>query len=417
MKSDATMLSPYLGLDLTDEKGFLCGKLLGDLGAEIIKIEKPGGDPARMIGPYYRDIHQPEKSLYWYAYNCNKKGITLDIERPEGQGILKQLIEKVDFLIESFPVGFMDKLGLSFSTLNQINPKLVFTSITPFGNSGPYKHFKSSDIVSMAMSGIIYVSGDPDRPPVRVSFPQAYQFAGAEAAVGTLLALYNRNLRGEGQHVDISMQWSGLLAQYDSAIWWATSKKICKRQGSARIRPNTGVKFQQFWPCKNGFVTFYYFGGQMGASSNRALVNWMESEGVECGILNSINWEAFDWNSVTQDEVKRMEEPTGQFFMGHTKEELYEGALQRGIMLYPVAKSSDFLENQQLAARKYWVEVNHPELDVDIIYPGAFVKSSQSACRIWKRAPLIGEHNREVYEEALGLSKREIQGLEEDGVI
>lgn len=411
------MLSPYRALDLTDEKGFLCGKLLGDLGADVIKIEKPGGDPARNIGPFYKDVPDPEKSLYWWAFNTSKRGITLDFDLHEGQEIFKELVKTADFVIESFPVGYMGKLGLGYSSLSQINPGIIVTSITPFGQSGPYKDYKASDLTIMAMAGVVYASGDPDRPPVRISFPQAYQFAGAEAAAGTLMALHHRSLTGEGQQVDISVHWSAIAAQYDIAMWWFARQSVYRRQGSARIRPQTGVKFQQMWPCKDGFVTFYYFGGLVGASGNKALVEWMESEGFDCSFMKNKDWKAHDWAKVTQEEVAWMEVPTGAFFRSHTKAELYNGAIERGILLYPVSTPKDMIENRQLRARGYWVELEHPELDGKFIYPSSWLRTSETTCNISRRAPLIGEHNEDIYKKGLGLSTEGIISLKQHGII
>ena len=147
------MLSPYRILDLTNERGFLCGKLMADLGASVIKIEKPGGDPARSMGPFYHDIPDPEKSLYWFAFNTNKRGITLDIETADGQAIFKRLMKNIDIVIESFDPGYMDKLGLGYSALSQLNPGVIMTSITGFGQTGPYKDYKAPDIVVWALSG------------------------------------------------------------------------------------------------------------------------------------------------------------------------------------------------------------------------------------------------------------------------
>jgi len=151
------LLNPYRVLDLTDEKGLLCAKLLGDLGADVIKIERPGGDPARNIGPFYHDEHDPEKSLFWLAFNTNKRGTTLDIEKVEGQTILKRLVKTADLLVESFPPGYMASLGLGYSDLDRLNPRLIMVSITPFGQSGPYKDYKAPDIVAWAMGGQMYL--------------------------------------------------------------------------------------------------------------------------------------------------------------------------------------------------------------------------------------------------------------------
>lgn len=147
------MLSPYRVLDLTDEKGLLCGKLLGDLGADVIKIEPPGGDTSRNVGPFYKDIPDPERSLFWFAFNTSKRGITLDIETADGQDVFKRLVTSADFVIESFPPGHMDRLGLGYPALNEINPGVIMVSISPFGQTGPYKDYKSPDIVACAMGG------------------------------------------------------------------------------------------------------------------------------------------------------------------------------------------------------------------------------------------------------------------------
>ena len=133
------MLGPYRVLDMADEKGLLCGKLLGDLGADVVKIEKPGGDPARKLEPFYHDEPDPEKSLFWFALNTSKRGITLDIETADGRGIFKKLVKSADFVIETFPPGYLDGLGLGYPELEKINPGIIMVSITPFGQAGPYK--------------------------------------------------------------------------------------------------------------------------------------------------------------------------------------------------------------------------------------------------------------------------------------
>jgi crotonobetainyl-CoA:carnitine CoA-transferase CaiB-like acyl-CoA transferase len=410
-----SMLAPYRALDLTDEKGFLCAKVLGDLGCDVIKIEKPGGDKARRIGPFYHDIYHPEKSLYWFAFNANKRGITLDIETADGQEILKKLIKKADFVIESFSPGYLDKLALGYSELSQVNDQIIVTSITPFGDTGPYKDFKAYDIVAMAMGGLLNLCGDPDRPPVAPSFFTSYLLAGVEAALGTLMALRWRRVSGRGTRVVISLQDEVLTASWDAVPYWAGSKTISKRSGPFSIRPN--VTYRITWPCKDGYVTFFYFGGQTGAEGNRALVEWMDNEGIDCQFLKEQNWDSFDWDKLNQDEVDRLEKPLFPFFRGHTMAELYEGAVRRNIILYPLATAKDIVNNQQLKERDYWIEVNHPELQTNIVYPGAFVKASKTRCGIFRHAPLIGEHNQEIYEKELGFSKEELLMLKQAGTI
>jgi len=163
------LLGSYRVLDLSDEKGMFCGKFLGDFGADVIKIEPPGGSPARNIGPFYHDIPDPEKSLFWFAYNSSKRGITLNIETSDGQEIFKRLVKTADFIVETFTPGYMESLGLGYDTMNRINPRIIVCSITPFGQTGPYKDYKSSDLIALATGGLLYICGDPERPPVRTN--------------------------------------------------------------------------------------------------------------------------------------------------------------------------------------------------------------------------------------------------------
>jgi crotonobetainyl-CoA:carnitine CoA-transferase CaiB-like acyl-CoA transferase len=219
-------------LDLTDEKGFLCGKILADLGADVIKIEPPGGSPSRKIGPFYHDLADPEKSLYWFCYNSNKRGITLNIETRDGKEIFKRLVKDSVVVIESYDPGYLDKIGLGHSNLHKINKGIILTSITPFGQTGPYQGYKGTDIVAMAMSGILYQTGDPDLPPVNISLPQSYLHAGGDAAVASLIAYYFRERTGIGQHVDISLQQSTALYLANTISLWELEGEILTRQAS-----------------------------------------------------------------------------------------------------------------------------------------------------------------------------------------
>src|SRR5258706_1526137 len=200
------LLSPFRVLDLTDELGFLSGKILGDLGADVVKIERPGGDPARRLGPFFKDQPDPEKSLTWFGFNNNKRGVTLDLEKPEGQKLFARLADKADFVIESFTPGYLDKLKAGYANLSQKNPRLVWTSITPFGQSGPYSRFGASDIEIMALSGCMSLTGDPGRPPLRVTFPQSYSSTGSDDRPRALIAHHYREATGAGQQVDVSAQ-------------------------------------------------------------------------------------------------------------------------------------------------------------------------------------------------------------------
>jgi crotonobetainyl-CoA:carnitine CoA-transferase CaiB-like acyl-CoA transferase len=414
----AGLLSPYRVLDLSNELGFLCGKILGDLGADVIKIETPGGDPARRLGPFYGDQPDPEKSLFWFGFNNNKRGITLNLETVKGRELFSQLVAKADFVVETFTPGYLDGLNLGYTALSKINPRLVLTSITPFGQTGPYSKFKASDIEIMALSGCMSLTGDPDRPPLRVTFPQSYGWTGSYAAMGALMAHTYREQTGEGQQVDVSAQACLLWAFSHAHTFWDLNRHVEKRAGSFMTgRSITGAKMRVFWPCQDGYLNFIIYGGEAGRRTNQALVEWMDSKGMAPDFLKQKDWKTFDIAQVSQEEIDRMEEPIGDFFKGVTKAEFFKEAVKRQMLGYPVASVKEIFADPQHEARSFWQTIEHPELQTSIEYPGGFAKFSDGACRIWRRAPLIGEHNQEIYGQELGMSPAQIAELQKQGVI
>lgn len=410
------MLSPYTVLDLTDEIGCLCAKILADLGCDVIKIEKPGGSPARNIGPFYHDIPDSEKSLFWLAYNTNKRGITLDIETADGQRLFKRLAEHADFVVESFSPGCLEKLDLGYSALSSLNPRIILTSITPFGQTGPYRDYQSCDLVNMALGSPMYVTGDPDRPPVRISLPQAHLHAGAQAAAASLIAHYHREMTGEGQWVDVSIHESLIMTTLWLQECWDTNKQVIRRAGISQQRPGSGISSQVTWRCKDGWISWLVLGG-VAAHFARKLSEWAESEGHGDDFLRKIDWDNFDISRETQESQDRIADAMRRFFMVHTKTELYQGALERGIPLYPISKIEDVFSNPQLGARRYWTELQHEELGTSITYPGAFVTTSGVPCQPRNRAPLVGEHNEEVYCSKLGLTEKDLINLKQATII
>jgi benzylsuccinate CoA-transferase BbsE subunit len=408
-------------LDLTEGGCNICGKILGDLGADVIKIEPPGGSPTRNIGPFYKDIPDPQKSLFWFAYNTNKRSITLDIETSDGQQIFKRLAKTADFVIESFPPGFLDKLGIGYKVLSQLNPKIIMTAITPFGQTGPKANYKSCDFTIWAASGGLYTTGDADRPPIWISFPQPSIHAGVEACIGSLLAYFHRVNTGEGQYVDVSEEdvfvWSTDQAraqEYDMV------GKICTRSG-IRLPMATGVIRNQIFPCKDGFVAFQVYGGGLhnGVVSSQSLVQWMLEENMAPDWMVNYDWENdFDTSRVSQEEVDRVEREFHKFLMTKTKAELFEQSLKRKIILVPVNTIEDLCQLEHLKVRNFWVDVEHDELNAKLPYCGFLHNNfSQSPGKIRRRAPLIGEHNLEIFEGELGFSREELSVLKQSGAI
>jgi crotonobetainyl-CoA:carnitine CoA-transferase CaiB-like acyl-CoA transferase len=412
-----TLLDSLRVLDLTDHKGFFCGKILGDLGADVIKIEKPGGDPSRHLGPFYGNAPDPEKNLHWFAYNLNKRSITLDIETAGGKTLFKRLVQGAHFVIESYPVNYLHDMGLGYTALSAINPRIVVTSITPFGQTGSYKDYKGPDIVCMAMGGLAYITGNAEDSPLRVSFPQSYLLASAEAAAATMIAHYYRETTGQGQHVDVSIQASVAGKLANAIPTWELSHTVLKREGSYMFGRGAKLRMRLLWPCKDGYVTFALMGGKLGAKSNEVVARWIIEEGMAPDFFKKIDWPSLDMAKQTQEDQERLEGVVARFFAKYTKEEIYRRANREGVLLCPQSSCKDILENTQLQSRDFWVNVEHPELGASINYPGPFLKASRTPPVIRRRAPLIGEHNDEVYKGELGLSEQELDTMCQDGVI
>ena len=414
--NDEGLLGHMRVLDLTDRRGYLGGRILGDLGADVLKIEPPGGDPGRKTGPFYHDIPHPEKSLYWFAYNANKRGITLNIENRGGKALFLRMVSTADVVIESFPAGHMKNLGLNYEELEAVNPQIILTSVSPFGQTGPYSRFKGSDIVLMSMGGFTHSCGDPERAPLNIGFPQSDLFAGLDAALGTMIAYYHRESTGEGQHVDIAAQAS-IFWTAGPLTHWTVAGNILKREGQFRGGLSASARQRQIWKCKDGFVTFQIYGGQVGAKTNRNLVRWMDEEGMANDFLRALDWGSFDMASLTQDLMDMVEQPVAAFFMNHTKAELEDEAVKRDVVLYLVCTMADEIHSPQPGDRKYFIEVEHPELEDSITYPGAWVNLANHEWKLRFRAPLIGEHNREFYCGELSISKKELVMMKSAGVI
>src|ERR1700752_2213333 len=205
------MLSPYRVLDLTDEGALICGQILGDLGADVILVEPPGGVRARTVGPFQGNEHNANKSLNFWALNRNKRSIIINLETSAGRESLLQLVKTADVLVESFAPDHLDRLNLGYTALTGVNPGLIMVSITPFGQQGPKARWAATDLTVTAASGALFITGDDDRPPVHMSIPQADFDAGAEAAAGALIALCARWRDGLGQHVDVSAQTAMMM--------------------------------------------------------------------------------------------------------------------------------------------------------------------------------------------------------------
>jgi crotonobetainyl-CoA:carnitine CoA-transferase CaiB-like acyl-CoA transferase len=417
-----TLLPKIRILDLTEGGCMLGGRLLADTGADVIKIERPGGsDPCiSRIWPYYNNSGKPEESLFWFTYNANKRGITLDINKPEGREIFKKLVKSADAVMESYEPGYMKKLGLGYEDLCKIKPDIIYTAITPFGQDGPKAHYDASALTVWASGGYLNACGDPDRAPVWISMPQTFLFGGCEGAIGTLAAYYYRMNTGEGQFVDVSMQESAVSPNMNVLQMWDMNKTNFKRVGSVSFVAGTGVRQPIYFKCKDGYVMILAIGGnEPWASSSKAVVTWMNEEGMAPDWLVKLDWKV-DYNAakLKQELADKVGKAIEAFTLTKTKEELYlKGAYERSILIAPVANTKDISEDIQLSARHFWVEMAHPELGKDIPYCGPFISLSATPIKYTRRAPLIGEHNKEILGKELGMKDAELKKLKDKGII
>lgn len=410
------LLSSVKVLDLSDEKGLLCSKLLAELGADVTMVEAPNGNSMRRMSPFYHNEPDLNKSLYWYAYNTDKRGVTLDITKAQGREILFQLVKKCDILIESFPPGYLDSIGCGYAKLSEIKPDIIVVSITPFGQKGPYRDFKASDLTLMAMGGHTYISGETGKAPLRTSMAQSFPLSGSHGAMAALIAYLHRTRTGEGQFIDISMHECCTWSSFFAFNFWDMNKKVISRLGGWRaFGPN---RIKVLYECKDGYVSLWLLGGNFGARGQNKFKQWAMSEGLADDFWTNFDYDNWDAATSTQEICDKMAESVSKFIITKTKAELFDAAIEMGLYLAPVNSISDLLESEQLKYREYCVQVEHDDLSESLTYAGPFVKVLQGPpAKVKKRAPLLGEHNEEIYMGELGYSKTELLSLKSSGVI
>lgn len=395
------MLSPYRVLELSDHGTLLAGQILADLGADVTVAEPPGGARLRRSGPYFHDRTDPELSLSWWAYNRNKRGITLDLDSAEGRDALLRLAAKADIVLESFAPGYLDSIGCGFERMRAANPGLVMVSITPFGQTGPKANWAASDLTAMASSAVLIATGDDDRAPVAVAVPQAYLHAGAEAAVGALIALAGRNRDGRGQHVDVSAQAAAMMATQATVLASAWNDRPTKRMAGGVNFGGIPLRFVN--PAKDGFVSVtFLFGSAVGPFSRR-LMEVMFAEGFVDEATRDKDWINYTTLLMTGQEpvseLVRCLEAIAAFTSSHTRDELFEMAMAKGLLIVPVSTTADVAGSPQLAARKFWTPIQHEAPDETVTYPGPFARLSATPLSYRRPAPALGQHNREIRDE------------------
>jgi crotonobetainyl-CoA:carnitine CoA-transferase CaiB-like acyl-CoA transferase len=337
------MLKGILVLDCTGRPGWLAGRLLADMGAEVTKIENPDAE-----------IHTSD----WRALNVNKQLTRLNLGSSEGQRELDRLAAGADMLLATFTPGTREAALFHHDRLCAVNPRLIVVAITPFGLTGPKAGWIASDLELMAASGAMSLAGESDGTPLRVSAPQSYAWAGAQAAVGALTALAARAHTGRGQCVDVSTQAATLIALSHAPAFVDVDGTTPTRAGAFMTgRSVKGARFRVFWPCRDGFVNFILYGGVAGRRTNTQLAAWMRECGAPLGALAQIDLAKWDPTLATQGQVDVLEAPIAAFFSSLTKRQFLEEAHRREMLGYPVATVADIATDPQLTARGFWQDV------------------------------------------------------------
>ena len=404
---DGLLLPPYRILDLAGPEAVFCGKLLADYGADVLRVEPPGGSPSRQRGPFAGDAPHPERSLYDQFYNTNKRSITLDLQQEPGRALFRRLAAGADAVIESFPVGHLASLGLGYDALQQINPGLVLASVTPFGQTGPWRDYRAADLVSLAASGFMQITGEPDGPPMRQGNDQSH-FPGAQFAAAALLgALYYRDFNGgEGQHIDVSLQ-EALLAFYSDAhpalAWMLLGENVTRVGANSTLVIPLGA-----YPSADGWIS----AGIITPREWDTLAQWIYEVTGNEEILNPA------YQGGNQDRAPHNEIITAlviDFTTRFSSEYLFHEGQRRNLVFIPVNTVADLLADPQLAASHFWFGLDHPETG-PMQHPLGVFDSDEVAPRTGP-APALGQDNAAIYAGELGLTAAELEALRAEGVI
>ncbi len=397
------MAGPLEGITVLDLSHYVagpyCTKLLADYGADVIKVEPPGaGDPCRSIGPFQKDRPGPDGGALFLHLNTNKRSISLDLKSVEGRAIFLELAQTIgDIVVENFAPRVMPSIGLEYDDLRSANPKLIMTSISNFGQTGSWRDRRASELTELALSQFLYITGDPDREPLAYYGHQAQYQAGLNAGVATLAVYYGAETAGSGQHIDVSIL---------ECLVGITERQFQRYPYSGEIRERTGHAGEGFpwavYPCRDGWVAAY--------SSTTA--QW---RGL-CEMVGLPDLAGLSTVSELVENRSQIEPRLLAWLADRSKLDVFHEAQSHGIPWVPVYDAADLLADPQLADRGFFVEIDHPIVG-KLLYPGAPFKLSDSPAVAGRGAPMLGEHNLEIFQGILGKTESQIERLAADGVI
>jgi crotonobetainyl-CoA:carnitine CoA-transferase CaiB-like acyl-CoA transferase len=370
----------------------VCGRILADLGADVVKVEPPGGEGDRLQPPFVDDVENSERSIPWLAANVNKRGVTCDLASPDGRALFARLAASARIVVESFAPGRLGELGLAEALRDAI-----VVSITPYGQDGPLARVPGSDLEVTAASGSLWLAGEEGRPPVRTTQPQSPYWSGMYGALGALVALQSR----VAQRVDVSAQAAMTTVHPPAALWWDIARDEHARTGPFLLgRSNVGSRFRNLWACADGFVSFAIQGGPIGRHTGRMLAAWMAERGTVPPVIAAVDWTSFDNTRLSQSQVDELETAIAPFLLSLTKAEFFDEVVKRKMLGYPVSDASDSLADPQLRARDFWRQLSPAEGMPPLPFPGGFALFDGRRPEVRRPAPRVGEHNAEIYAEA-----------------
>lgn len=392
------MLGSYRVIDLSDGGGILCAQILADLGADVIQVEPPEGSRARRLAPFLGDEPGPERSLVWWAYARGQRSVALDLEVPADLERLHALVAGADFLLESFRPDRLEALGLGREALEALNPALVHVSITPFGRDGPKAGWAATDLISVAAAGLAHLNGETERPPVRCSVPQAHAHAAADAAVGALIAHFERKRSGRGQHVDVAEQQSLTLATMFRSLDAPLSETPARRiSGGVYV---AGSFLRSRYPLRDGWVVLGPgFLPSTGHFMKRLLAFALEEGFGEPSALDE------DWNTfairmiqgqLPRDAYAATDATLEAFFATKSKAELIEAACKRKLLLAPLFDLGEIADSPQLRERGFATELRVRGADAPVRFPGPFARFGRTPIRYERPPPRLDEHGAEI---------------------
>jgi crotonobetainyl-CoA:carnitine CoA-transferase CaiB-like acyl-CoA transferase len=389
-------------LDLADEKAGFCTKILADMGARVIKVERPGGDASRNIGPFFKNISQSKNSIPFFYSNTNKLGITLDLKQDEGKSIFWKLVPNSDVIVETFAPGDPKPSGLDFEALSSLNPKLILASVTGFGQDGPRKNYKTSDMVASAYGGQMHVCGSPSASPLKSFGDQSYYAASLFAATAILLALRKRAKTGTGEHLDVSLQASVTATLEHVMVRYFAEGIIFQRQES--LHWNDGFVILL---CKDGFIHITLF------QKWETLIEWLATEGMAEDLTDE-KWLNEDYR---RQHLRHVIAVLEKWTASHTTDEIFELAQLMRFPWAPVRTPNEIINSPQLKARKFFSKRECAGSEKTVNCPGSPYKSNSNLDVRITPAPMPGEHNEMIYRQELGLSEKNLKRLHDRNVI